>query len=147
MIKAPRKRTISRGLAWDDLARTAGVSATTASLALNNHPRVAAATRQRVAEAAARLGFVRNNGARRLARTRTNARATVVDQVGLIYFGAQGAPLDAVLLAMMDGAEHELSKVHASLTFLRVSDEPDWEKVQRLSASGSVDGWLVYGPV
>ena len=40
-----------------DLARDLGVSRTTVSLALNHHPRIPAQTRERVAAAAARLGY------------------------------------------------------------------------------------------
>jgi len=48
---------------------------------------------------------------------------------------------------MMAGAERELSKLHASLTFLRVGERGDWTKVERLARAGGVDGWLLYGDV
>lgn len=51
----------------DDVARAAGVSTATVSRALNNHPYVATATRQRVMEAAARLRYIANPNAARLA--------------------------------------------------------------------------------
>jgi DNA-binding LacI/PurR family transcriptional regulator len=147
MVAEPRASLTSRNRAWKDLARAAGVSMTTASLALNNHPRVAEQTRRRVAEAATRIGFVRNYGARRLARTRTNARSATFDQVGLIYLSDATVDLDGICIEMMRGAEHELSKLHASLVFVRAGERGDWEKVERLTQSGGVDGWLVIGQV
>jgi len=127
------------------VARAAGVSPTTASLALNHHPRVALRTQQRIAETAARLGFVANHLARRLARSRSDSRSTSFDQIGLIYLPGADIHVDRVCLAMMSGAEHELSKLHASLTFVRVNEQGDWKKVERLMRAGVVDGWLLVG--
>ena len=43
-----------------DLARECGVTATTVSLALRNHPRISETTKQKINEAAARLGYRRH---------------------------------------------------------------------------------------
>lgn len=43
-----------------DVARAAGVAVSTASMALNGHPRIAAVTRQRIAATVERLGYRRN---------------------------------------------------------------------------------------
>jgi len=48
---------------------------------------------------------------------------------------------------MMGGAEYELSKLHATIFFVRVSERADWEKVERMTRAGGVDGWLLYGAV
>ena len=56
----------------DDVAKAAGVSTATVSRALNDHPYVAEATRQRVIEAAARLRYVANPNASRLASGATS---------------------------------------------------------------------------
>jgi len=93
------------------------------------------------------MGYVPHLGARRMARTRSNTRATSFDQVGLIYLASGDLSADTVCLGMMGGAEHELSKLHASLTFLRVRESGDWAKVDRLLRAGGVDGWLLYGIV
>ncbi|MCA0377527.1 MAG: LacI family transcriptional regulator [Gemmatimonadetes bacterium] len=66
-----------------DVAARAGVSQPTASLVLSNHPkaRVAAATRQRVLEAATELGYKPNVVARSLARRRSYALGLIVPDV------------------------------------------------------------------
>ena len=58
-----------------DVAARAGVSQPTASLVLSNHPRarVAPATRQRVLDAAAAIGYRPNVVARSLTRGRRSA--------------------------------------------------------------------------
>ncbi len=56
----------------DDVAKAAGVSTATVSRALHDHPYVAEATRQRVIEAAARLRYVANPNASRLASGATS---------------------------------------------------------------------------
>src|SRR5689334_5321332 len=104
-----------KSVTWRDVARAAKVSANTASLALNNHPRVALRTRQRIVEVAARLGYVNNHAARRLARARSQTRSSAVnfDQVGLIYLTGMATDMDPACLAMMRGAEGELARLHA----------------------------------
>jgi LacI family transcriptional regulator len=66
-----------------DVAARAGVSQPTASLVLSNHPRarVAAATRQRVLDAAAELGYRPNVVARSLTRRRSFALGLIVPDV------------------------------------------------------------------
>src|SRR5258706_15915519 len=83
------------------------------------HPR----TCRRILETAQKLGYVPHHAARRLARARSRSMATSFDQVGLIYLASLDEPdafVDPVCLAMMQGAEHELSEFDASLTFVRV---------------------------
>lgn len=66
-----------------DVAARAGVSQPTASLVLSQHPRarVAAATRQRVLDAATELGYKPNVVARSLARRRSFALGVIVPDV------------------------------------------------------------------
>jgi LacI family transcriptional regulator len=131
-----------------EVARKANVSLATASLALNNHPRVAVQTRERVAQVAEGLGFM-NPGtyaARRLARTRRQSRSTNFDQVGFIYLSGTG-DVDQYCLNIMRGAEHELSPLGACLIFVRVGERSHWEKVERLAQTGIVDGWMIIGAV
>lgn len=52
-----RKSAVSRPPSQADVAREAGVTATTVSLALRNDPRITAGTQQRVRAAAAALGY------------------------------------------------------------------------------------------
>jgi LacI family transcriptional regulator len=66
-----------------ELAADLGLSQTTVSRALNGYPEVSEATRRRVAEAAARLGYRPNASARRLATGRVGA-------VGIVYSTVDG---------------------------------------------------------
>lgn len=133
-----------------DIARRVGVSKETVSAVLSGRweeRRICLRTRDRVLAAAQRMGYVPLHAARRLVRLRSGNHATNFDQVGMIYLMDMENDLDTVCLAMMRGAEHELARLRASLTFLRVSEHGDWEKVERMTRSGDVDGWLVYGAV
>src|ERR671927_271833 len=78
---------------------------------------------------------------------RPTSRAASFDQVGLISLIGADEYVDVVCHAMMGGAEHALSKLQASLTFVRVSAPEDWSKVERLTRAGGMDGWLLYGAV
>lgn len=70
----------------EDVAIAAGVSMATASRALNQPELVAEATRQKVTEAAARLGYFRDLAAGNLASDRTGQVAVVVPSFGTAAF-------------------------------------------------------------
>ncbi len=65
-----------------DVARVAGVSISTASIALRNHPRTALATREAVHAAAEKLGYVPNSLGRGLRARRAGAIALVIPHSG-----------------------------------------------------------------
>ncbi|HEY8720414.1 LacI family DNA-binding transcriptional regulator [Pengzhenrongella sp.] len=71
--------------AMSDVARVAGVSHQTVSRVLNDHPSVRPATRDRVLDAIAELGYRRNSAARTLVTRRSGAIGVVT--TGLPYFG------------------------------------------------------------
>ncbi|RLV67785.1 LacI family transcriptional regulator [Streptomyces sp. CBMAI 2042] len=100
----------SRTVTLLDVARTAGVSKSTASDALQGSGRVAEATRDRVRAVAEELGYRPNSAARRLRRASTGAiglhlpqTATRLDYYMNLAFGAvaraQEDAFDVVLLA------------------------------------------------
>jgi len=64
-----------------DIARRVGISQSTVSRALRGDPRVAAATRRRVEEAARELQYVPNAAARSLITSRTNTIALVLADI------------------------------------------------------------------
>jgi LacI family transcriptional regulator len=79
-----------------DVAAAAGVSTSTASRALTNHPRITEATRQRVREAAAALGFEPNVQARTLRSGSSMLIGVVVPDIAIAFYasaltGAQSA--------------------------------------------------------
>ncbi|BCJ64010.1 LacI family DNA-binding transcriptional regulator [Polymorphospora rubra] len=70
----------------DDVARRAGVSTATVSRALRGLPTVSPATRERVLEAAAELGYTASPSASRLAGGRTGTVAVVIPRVTRWFF-------------------------------------------------------------
>lgn len=73
-----RKRAARTSVTIADVAKAAGVSNATASRALNDSPKVTAATKARVADAVARTGFVMNAQGRALATGRSHSIAVLV---------------------------------------------------------------------
>ena len=69
-----------------DVAQLAGVSFKTVSNVINDHPHVAAATRERVREAIAQLDYRPNRSARSLRSGRTGAIGLAVPELRLSYF-------------------------------------------------------------
>jgi LacI family transcriptional regulator len=76
-----------RRVTRDDVARRAGTSAAVVSYVVNNGPRgVAAATRQRVEDAMAELGYRPNLIARALAANQTNTIGLIVPDISNAWF-------------------------------------------------------------
>lgn len=69
-----------------DVADVAGVSVSSVSRALNDHPNVSAATREKVLEAADRLGFRPNGLARSLRTQSTGVLGLIVSDITNPYF-------------------------------------------------------------
>ena len=70
-----------------DIARIAGVSASTVSLALNNKPGVGEETRLRVQSIAEKLNYIPNNIARSLVTKKTKNIGLIVADIAEVYFG------------------------------------------------------------
>lgn len=86
-----------------DVAAAAGVSVSTASRALNNNPRISAATRQRVKAVAVKLNYQPNYTARSLTMGESNI-------VGLIFpVTADDAPANPFQLDLMRGVAAALA--------------------------------------
>ena len=131
-----------------DIAAAASVSVATASLALNHHPRISARTSLRVHEIAARMGYVPNHAARRLARSRfSSGGRRRLDRIGFVTVGKNNMEIDAASLALLHGAEQQAFEFDATVTFVRMRSDADHEKVTRVAQSGGVDGWLLTGYV
>jgi LacI family transcriptional regulator len=122
-----------RNVTLKDVAARARVSRATVSLVLRGSPLVASATRQRVEEAIALVGYVYNRGAARLRTGNSGA-------IGLIIPGITN-PFYAELTA---GADDVLD-VEGRLTFLATSnDRPEREErlIRRIREQG-VDGIIL----
>lgn len=111
MDTPPRRATIA------DVARTAGVAASTASVVFSGKANVAEATRRRVLAAAAELGYAGPDPrAASLRRGRSGIVAVVLEG------HLRAAFLDPVTTAMMDGLTDGLAELSAGILLMR--DEP-----------------------
>src|SRR5260370_17490662 len=118
-----------------DVAADAGVSIGTASKALNGQGRLRPETRQRVADAARRLGFAPNALAQALLAGRTYS-------VGVITTDSFGRFSIPVML----GAEDALGVGQISVFMCDTRDEPDRERrYLDMLLSRQVDGLIVAG--
>ncbi len=118
-----------------DVAAAAGVSIGTASKALNGQGKLRAETRERVAEAAQRLGFAPNT----LAQALLAGRSFTVGLITTDSFGRFSIPV-------MLGAEDALGTGQVSVFMCDTRDDPIREKryVEMLAAR-QVDGLIVTG--
>ena len=79
-----------------DVARRAGVSIVTASRALNDHPFVAQATRERILAARAALNYVPNLLARGLVQNRTATVGVIIPEIANPFFAPMVGGIQAV---------------------------------------------------
>ncbi|MBQ9662293.1 MAG: LacI family DNA-binding transcriptional regulator [Oscillospiraceae bacterium] len=71
-----------------DVAKSCGVSVSTVSRVLNQHPDVSEEVRQRVLDEVERCGYIPNNSARDLVKSRSDAIGVVVRGTGNLFFSA-----------------------------------------------------------
>jgi LacI family transcriptional regulator len=118
-----------------DVAAAAGVSIGTASKALNGQGKLRAETRERVAQAAERLGFAPNT----LAQALLAGRSFTVGLITTDSFGRFSIPV-------MLGAEDALGNGRVSVFMCDTRDDPERERryIDMLSAR-RVDGLIVTG--
>ena len=118
-----------------DVARVAGVAASTVSRYLNGQLKVSPATEAKVLGAVAELGYVPNATARNLARRRSGVIGFVVPEISNPYFGAI--------------ADHVVEEVerHGRLVLLcsHRSQSVKQSSYIELLASGAIDGMLYLG--
>ncbi|MBC7780794.1 MAG: LacI family DNA-binding transcriptional regulator [Proteobacteria bacterium] len=77
------------------IAETLGLAHTTVSRALNDHPKISAQTKQRVKEAADRLGYIANSGARQMRDGSTRVVGLVFPDVQNEFFSAAARSMAA----------------------------------------------------
>jgi len=121
-----------------DLAEHLGLSQTTVSRALNGYPEVKEATRRRVAEAAAALGYRPNASALRLATGRAGA-------VGMVLRGSdEFGPHTSEFLGGLGG---RMAQEEIDLLVTTVSTHQDeLAAYRRLAASQKVDAVILHSP-
>ena len=126
----------SRPVTIVDVARHAGVSHSTVSRVLNEHPHVKGSTKARVERAVKELGYVANVQARGLAGGLSGAIGLVALEVSTSY-----------VVEVIRGIDEELaaSGLDLMLSTTRKRDVREREQVMRLS-QGLCDGLIVLIP-
>src|SRR6185295_7991097 len=123
-----------------DVARLAGVSPATVSHALNGRGRVHAGTRERVAQAAAKLRYAPNASGRRLARRRAECVAVLQGRNMTTVFG------DSFYRMVLGGMAEVAQARGYNLVFTPPPrDDAGEGDVTRVLGHGAVDGALVVG--
>ncbi|MFB0872169.1 MULTISPECIES: LacI family DNA-binding transcriptional regulator [unclassified Sphingobium] len=121
------------------LAQHLNLSIGTVSRALNDASDVSDATRRRVIEAAARLGYTPNQSGRSLRRGRTGAVAFI-----LPVTAESGAYGDPFFLSLMGGLQRHLEQAGYELIVLPVRhDQDELEHLRRSLGRGIADAWLL----
>ena len=110
--------TASRQASLADVAALAGVSTGTVSRALSKPGMISEATRQRVQEAADRLGYVANGAARALALRKTHTVGALVPRFGGSSFPTLVQALETTLAdagytLLLSAPEHQRSQAEA----------------------------------
>src|SRR5271170_7568215 len=102
-----------------DLARHLDISIGTVSRALNDRADVNPLTRQRVREAAAKLGYSPNQSGQSLRRGRTDLVAMIVPS------GTDNALINTVFLSVLDGLKRRLGEDRLDLAIFLESKTED----------------------
>ena len=119
-----------------DIARAAGVSHPTVSRALNNHPAISEATRERIIKLAKEMGYVPNATARGLKTSRTRALGVILRHID-----------DPFWSEVLDGVDSVLHPEGYSLFIASTHNEKQRERevVQTMMQRG-VDGIILLSP-
>ncbi|WP_244667028.1 LacI family DNA-binding transcriptional regulator [Myceligenerans indicum] len=121
----------------DDVARTAGVSRSTASRAINGGLRVSPEAQAAVDDAVARLGYSPNRAARSLVTRRTDSIALVMPEPDERIF------TDPFLGATLRGVSAGLAGTDLQLVLLLARPGEHPGQMARYLSSGHVDGVIV----
>ena len=132
---------MKRRVTTHDIAREAGVSRTTVSHVLNNHPGIALRpeTRERVLTTARELGYVPNSAAQMLVTGRSNT-------VGLILSRPDLISVDAFVPAMLYGLNETCRLRGYRLLMDSIHDPSDADSYLELAKSKRIDGLIVINP-
>ncbi|MGE3271379.1 MAG: LacI family DNA-binding transcriptional regulator [Chloroflexota bacterium] len=130
--ESPRARTL------EDVARLAGVSRNTVSLAIRLSPRVNPVTRDRVLQIVRETGYRPNYAARALAGRRTTT-------VGLVRYGSSKMQGDSYYDRILTGLRHALVAANYDLLLFAPSRVADGHPLTEPVVSGRVDGMVVIG--
>lgn len=122
------------------VAKLAGVSSSTVSRVINNHPRVARETEESVRNAMQRLGYTpsdRRPGPKPKSRTDTLLRSAA-----FLVFGASGGQATPAFADLLRGVSGGASHHNIDLSFSFV---PDLQSLPIRTLGDSIDGLLLHG--
>jgi LacI family transcriptional regulator len=123
-----------------ELARELGLSQTTVSRALNGYPEVSATTRERVGEAALRLGYRPNANAIRLATGRVGAIGVPLPLERSQHFGPHTSEF-------LSGIGERLAHDEIDILVAPIDADDEMPALRRLAASRRVDAVVLSSPV
>jgi LacI family transcriptional regulator len=124
----------------NDVAKLAGVSNSTVSRVMNNHPRVAPETAQAVKKAMAQLGYKpseRRPGPKPATRSRAGGAT-----IAFLVFGTQRSRATPAFEELLHGVSQGASEFDLNLVFTHV---PDTEHLPTRVLDQKVDGVLMHG--
>jgi len=117
----------------NDIARVAGVTAATVSMALNDHPRISQATKKKIRAIARELRYVPNASARSLASAKTQT-------IGLII-SDMAEPINA---ATVKAILEKIRQTHYKFVLYESYENPNWDwskdLYHQISRERRVDG-------
>jgi LacI family repressor for deo operon, udp, cdd, tsx, nupC, and nupG len=135
----PRRR---KSIRLAEVARTAEISISTASMALADHPRIGLVTKRRVREVVKQLGYRRPCDVP--APRARGSRGSLVQRIGFVVVG--GAISDESNTEVLEGLSAAASTSDFRLELASVeSDDPHERERRTVDFAQSVDGLLILG--
>ncbi|MBL4645382.1 MAG: substrate-binding domain-containing protein [Rhizobiales bacterium] len=122
-----------------DLSKHLGLSQTTVSRALNGYPEVKEATRARVTQAAAELGYRANASARRLATGHSST-------IGIVISANNNLLVDPHFVEFLAGVGEYLGPRDIDILVSIASIDMEMEHYKRIISEGRVDGLILSSP-
>ena len=122
-----------------ELAKELGLSPTTVSRALNGYPEVSETTRERVSEAAGRLGYRPNASAIRLATGRVGVIGVALPLERNLHFGPH-------ISEFLSGIGERLAREDIDILVAPLDADDEIRVHRRLAASKRVDAVILSAP-
>ena len=127
-----------QNMTLEDIAKLAGVSRSTVSRVINNHPNVSQSVRQHVWEVIQETGYHPNLAARSLASQRSNIIALVIPRSVSTFFS------DPYFPRLTQGVAQACNESDLTLSLFIIHTEEDERKLfPRITRPGLVDGLII----
>lgn len=130
--------TLSRNLTLEDVARLSGVSRSTVSRVINNHPNVSSHIRERVLQVVEQTGYHPNEAARMLASQRSWMIGLVLPHSVRALFS------DPYFSNLIQGIAQGCNLKHYTMSLFLISSKEDEDNIfPRISRNGLLDGVII----